>query len=254
MKIFYFRRSRIFASIACMAVLAAVAVVSSISPAEEAAAMTGGDIKPIYSVETKEKKIAISFDAAWGADKTAGIMDILDQHNVKATFFLVGFWIDKYPDMVKTIAQRGYEIGNHSLNHPHMPQLTKEQMTTELKEVNAKLKELTGKEAALFRPPFGDYNDTLVTTVNELGMHCIQWSVDSLDWKELGVKEMTDRVLKNAKEGSIVLFHNNSKYILDALPGILKELQKKYEIVPVGELIYTENYTVDRQGIQHKAG
>ena len=222
--------------------------------AEEAAAMTGGDIKPIYSVETKEKKIAISFDAAWGADKTAGIMDILDQHNVKATFFLVGFWIDKYPDMVKTIAQRGYEIGNHSLNHPHMPQLTKEQMTTELKEVNAKLKELTGKEAALFRPPFGDYNDTLVTTVNELGMHCIQWSVDSLDWKELGVKEMTDRVLKNVKEGSIVLFHNNSKYILDALPGILKELQKKYEIVPVGELIYTENYTVDRQGIQHKAG
>ncbi len=83
---------------------------------------------PIYCVETKDKKIAISFDAAWGDEFSDDILDTLDEYKVKTTFFLVAFWIDKYPDMAKKIHERGHEIGNHSTTHPHMSRLTKEEI------------------------------------------------------------------------------------------------------------------------------
>ena len=134
-----------------------------------------------------------------------------------------------------------------------MTQLSKEQLIKELNQVNEKIKELTGNTPKVFRPPFGDYNDLVVNTVREQNMHCIQWDVDSLDWKDLSAQEILSRVNKSVQNGSILLFHNNSKHILDALPLVLESLKKKgYEVVPVSELIYSEGYTVDDQGIQHK--
>lgn len=255
MKVFYMDKKRIFITGGIALVIIAVILITSVLSRNQgttAFATTG--VKPIYRVDTKEKKVAISFDAAWGADKTAGIMDIMDEHGVKGTFFLVGFWVDKYPDMVKSIAERGFEIGNHSANHPRMTQLSKEQMVKELTQVNEKIKELTGSTPTVFRPPFGDYNDLVVNTVREQNMHCIQWDVDSLDWKDLSAQEILNRVNKSVQNGSILLFHNNSKYILDALPLVLESLEKKgYEVVPVSELIYSGDYTVDDQGIQHKS-
>lgn len=209
--------------------------------------------KPIYSVDTEEKKIAISFDAAWGADKTRQIMDICESYGVNATFFLVGFWIEKYPDIVKEIDERGFEIGNHSENHPEMSKLTKEQMIKEIESVNDRVFALTGKRPKVFRPPYGDYNDTLVLTLKELNMNPVQWSIDSLDWKELGRDELVKRVLKKTESGDIILCHNNAKYIPDALPEILETLSSRgFTVCSVSELIYGENYTVDMQGIQHK--
>ncbi len=209
--------------------------------------------KPIYCVDTTEKKVAISFDAAWGADHTLKILDILDSHNVSATFFLVGFWVDKYPKMVKEIDVRGYEIGNHSENHPQMSKLTSSQMKTELESVNKKIYELTNKNTILFRPPYGDYNDELINTVRSLGMHTIQWSIDSLDWKEYGRQQLINRVLKNVKNGDIILFHNNAKYTADALPEIIYELQNRgFKVCSIGELIYKNDYYVDLRGIQYK--
>ena len=255
MKIFYMDKRRFFITGGiALAVIAVILITSILGGSGEKAAFAASGVKPIYRVDTKEKKVAISFDAAWGADKTKGIMDIMDQHGVKGTFFLVGFWIDKYPEMVKSIAERGFEIGNHSANHPRMTQLSKEQLAKELTQVNDKITELTGKTPVVFRPPFGDYNDLVVNTVRENNMHCIQWDVDSLDWKDLSAKEMLDRVNKKVQNGSILLFHNNSKHILDALPDILVCLEKKgYKVVPVSELIYNGSYTVDDQGIQHKS-
>ncbi len=213
----------------------------------------GKNKKPIYCVDTSEKKVAISFDAAWGADKTKQILDILDSYEVHATFFLVGFWIEKYPEMVKEIDNRGYEIGNHSQNHPKMTELSKEQMKNEITSVNDKIYDLIGKKTDVFRPPFGDYNDTVITAMEELDMHTIQWSIDSLDWKELGKQALIDRVLKKVKNGDIILFHNNAKYTPEALPVILEELQKRgFSVCSVSELIYKENYSVDIQGIQKK--
>ncbi|GAB6086817.1 polysaccharide deacetylase family protein [Alkaliphilus crotonatoxidans] len=208
-------------------------------------------VLPIYSVETEEKKIAISFDAAWGDEFTDDILDILDQYQVKTTFFLVGFWVDKYPDWVKEFHNRGHEVGNHSSTHPHMSQLSKEQIKSELQETGDKIQAITGVQPTVFRPPFGDYNNLLIETAKELGYYTIQWDVDSLDWKEMGVTPVVDRVTRNVKPGSIVLFHNNAKYVAEYLPLVLQRLQEQgYEIVPVSELILKDNYTIDPSGRQ----
>ena len=206
---------------------------------------------PIYSVETEQKKIAISFDAAWGDEFTLGILDILDKYDVKSTFFLVGFWVEKYPEHVREIYNRGHDIGNHSTNHPYMSKLSEEQISTELNITGDKIKELTGKRPNLFRPPFGDYNNKLINVCRENDYYVIQWDVDSLDWKELGVQPVVDRVTRNIKNGSIVLFHNNAKYVLEYLPMIIERLQNEgYEIVPISQLIYKENFHMDNTGRQ----
>lgn len=206
---------------------------------------------PIYCVDTSEKKVAISFDAAWGANYTEDLLKILKQYDVKTTFFLVGFWVDKYPEMVKRIDEEGHEIGNHSSKHPHMSQLSKEQIRKELENTSEKIEAMTNKKVTVFRPPFGDYNNRLIETSRELGLQVIQWDVDSLDYKDYGTDAIVKRVLSKVKSGSIVLFHNNATYTKDALPIIIENLQKEgYRIVPVSELIYKENYYIDHTGIQ----
>ncbi|SDY97983.1 polysaccharide deacetylase family sporulation protein PdaB [Proteiniborus ethanoligenes] len=208
---------------------------------------------PIYYVDTQEKKIAISFDAAWGTEFTDDILDTLDKYNVKTTFFLVDFWVKKYPDVVKEIDRRGHEIGNHSTNHPYMSKLDENQIIQELKTTEERIKNITGKRTTLFRPPFGDYNDRLIRVCRDNGYYVIQWDVDSLDWKEYGVQPVVDRVTRNVKNGSIVLFHNNAKYVSEYLPIILERLQRDgYKIVPVSELIYKDNFYIDNSGKQIK--
>ena len=207
---------------------------------------------PIYSVATEEKKVAISFDAAWGADKTEEILAILDEFDVNATFFLVGFWVDDYTDMVKKIDEAGCEIGTHSNTHPDMVKLDKESVKEELSTSIEKIKAVTGKEVTLFRAPFGSYNNQLLDTAEELGLKTIQWDVDTLDWKGLSASEINNRVLSKVQNGSIILMHNNSDNVLDGLRLILTTLKNKsYEVCSIGELIYQDNYTVDRNGVQH---
>lgn len=205
---------------------------------------------PIYEVERNDNYVSISFDAAWGADKTRQIMDVCDEYNVKATFFLVGFWVDKYPEMVQEIASRGFEIGTHSATHPQMSKLSAEKCKDELLSSSKKIFELTAKPVELFRPPFGDYNNQLLDVARELGLYTIQWSVDSLDWKGLSAREIAERV-QRVKSGDIILCHNNSDYIVEALPLIFEAAKlKNLKFVPIGELIYRENYSIDNTGKQ----
>ena len=206
---------------------------------------------PIYSVQREDKKIAISFDAAYGDEYTIDILDTLDKYNVKSTFFLVKFWVDKFPNQVVEIHKRGHEIGNHSATHPNMSTLSKEQILEELNSTGNSIYELTNEEPFLFRPPYGDYNDLLIQTCREIGYYPIQWDIDSLDWKELGVQPVVDTVVRNVDSGSIVLFHNNAKYIRDYLPIVIERLlEKGFEIVPISELIYYDNYKMDNSGRQ----
>lgn len=208
---------------------------------------------PIYSVEIPEKKIAISFDAAWGDEYTQDILDTLDKYNVKSTFFLVGFWIDKYPEQVKEIHKRGHEIQNHSSSHPNMTETSIQDMEKEINVVGDKIEDLIGIKPTLFRPPFGAYNDQVIQTLRSNGYYTIQWDVDSLDWKELGVQPVVDKVTRNVRNGSIVLFHNNAKYIKDYLPLVIQRLQADgYEIVPISDLIYKDNFMMDNTGRQIK--
>ena len=205
---------------------------------------------PIYSVDRQDNYVSISFDAAWGADKTRQIMDVCDSYGVKATFFLVGFWIDKYPDMVAEISTRGFEIGTHSATHPQMSKLSEAQVREELTSSSKKIFEITGKPVTLFRPPFGDYNNQLLTVAKGLGLYTIQWSVDSLDWKGISARDIAQRVQK-ATSGDIILCHNNSDHIVEALPLIFEALKLKgLQFCPIGELIYKDNYYIDNTGKQ----
>lgn len=207
---------------------------------------------PIYCVDKGDEKIAsISFDAAWGNEDTQQLIDILGEYNVKATFFVVGEWVDKYPESVKALSDAGHEIMNHSNTHPHMTQLSKEKMIEELTECNNKIESVTGIKPILFRAPYGDYNNEVIQTMRECGCYTIQWDVDSLDWKDLSASEITKRVTEKIKPGSIVLFHNAAKNTPEALPQILQKFKDDgYNIVPISQLIYADNYEIDTSGKQ----
>ena len=207
---------------------------------------------PIYSVSTTEKKVAISFDCAWGVEYTDKILEELDRHGVKCTWFAVEFWVEKYPEYAKKIVERGHELGTHSKTHPYMSKLTKGQVRDELDSSSKAIESITGVKPTLFRPPYGDYNNTLLETATELGLYTIQWDVDSLDWKNLSATELSLRVINGVKEGSIILCHNNGLHTAEALPMIFSTLQNRgYEFVPIGQLIYKQNYTIDHAGKQH---
>lgn len=212
----------------------------------------GGERRvPVYSVDTSEKKVAISFDAAWGDEFTDGILDILDTYDVKATFFLVNFWAEKYPDDVKMIAEKGHDIGNHSTSHPDMADLSSEEVAKELNTTADTIKSITGKSPVLFRPPYGSYSNTLIDCAENLGYTTIQWDVDSLDWKDISTEQIVERVTRNVKNGSIVLFHNNAEHVLDYLPLILQNFRENgYEVVKINDLIYHDNCHVNEQGRQ----
>ena len=236
--------------------LATILLAVSVDGVASAQVFFGYAVKkvPIYSVQTDDKKVAISFDAAWGADKTKDIMNTLIEFDSNATFFLVGFWVDKYGELVKEIDQNGFEIGTHSNTHPDMTTLSKEAMKSELESSVALIENITNRKVELFRPPYGAYNNTLLETCNDLGLTTIQWDVDSLDWKGLDAETITQRIVSNVKNGSIILCHNNSDHIVTALPLILTRLkQMGYEVTNVGNLIYKSNYTIDRNGTQIKS-
>lgn len=215
---------------------------------------TGKEL-PIYCVDRDDNKIALSFDAAWGNDDTQTILDILASHNVHVTFFMTGGWVENFPDDVKAIAKAGHDLGNHSENHKQMSQLSKEECVNEIMTVHNKVKELTGVDMTLFRPPYGDYNNTLIQAARESGYHAIQWDVDSLDWKDYGVDSIIQTVTehKHLGSGSIILCHNGAKFTAQALDTMITRLQEKgYELVPISELIYTGDYTMDVEGRQHE--
>lgn len=218
------------------------------------ASSTYGDRElPIYSVATDEKKIAISFDAAWGDEDFSKIMEVLDKHQVKTTFFMTGEWVEKYPECVKTLVKKGHDLGNHSATHPDMTKLSKEAQRDQILKVHNAVKELTGYEMELFRPPFGAYNNEVIRTCYENGYYPIQWDVDSLDWKDLSAPEIINKVCnhKSLDCGSIILCHNGAKHTAEALDEMLTNLKEQgYELVPISKLILRENYHMDVTGQQ----
>ncbi len=210
-----------------------------------------GRLLPIYNVETNKKWISISINCAWNADDIDQILEVLDRCNVKTTFFMVGDWVDRFPEETKRIAEKGHEIANHSDSHPHVNNLSYEQNVEEIKKCTEKIKTVTGKEVSLYRCPYGEYNDTSVKAALDNGYKVIQWSIDTLDYEGLDESQMIDRINKNLKNGSIILMHNGTENTANSLEGIIKNIQKKgYNIVKVSDLIYNENYEIDANGTQ----
>lgn len=208
---------------------------------------------PIYCVETAKQELALTFDAAWGNEDTAEILEILKRQEIRATFFMTGGWVEAYSEDVKAILQAGHDLGNHSENHLNMSRLSDTEKKEEIMSVHKRVKELTGYEMNLFRPPYGDYDNAVVNTAKKCGYFTVQWDVDSLDWRDYGadsiIKTVTDH--EHLGNGSIILCHNGAKYTAEALEAMLVKLKEKgYSFVPVSELIYKENYHMNHEGRQ----
>ena len=250
----YVNRHQKTLSFAAMA--AAVALIFSFvySPRVVGAAATQR-VLPVYSVEREGKYVSLTFDAAWGNEDTQMLIDILGRYGVKATFFVVGDWVDKYPESVKALHDAGHEVMNHSTKHPHMAKLSAQKIIDEVSACNGKIEKVTGVRPTLFRCPYGEYDDNVISTIQSLGMTAVQWDTDSLDWKNLTAPEITKRVTGKVQPGSIVLFHNAGLHTPEALPGIIEYLQSNgYTIVPVSELLLSGDSYIDHSGRQHTAG
>lgn len=248
LKAIFFKR-KVTTGVACL--LAAVLMFGVVYyPAAVSVAGTSRQL-PIYCVQRDQKVVSISFDAAWGNEDTQQLIDILGKYNIKATFFVVGEWVEKYPDSVKALHDAGHEIMNHSNTHAHYPQLSAEEVVKDLNDCNDKIEKITGVRPTLVRLPYGDYDDKSVNAVRSINMEPIQWDVDSLDWKDLSATEITKRVTSKVQPGSIVLFHNAAKHTPEALPAILEQLlQDGYTFLPISQIILDGEYTIDHTGRQ----
>ena len=236
----------------CFFILAVVLYISFHHEISVSNTVNGREL-PIYCVQTDKPQIAISFDAAWGNEDTRRILEILKKNDVKATFFMTGGWVESYPDDVRAIYADGHDLGNHSQNHKNMSQLSDEECKQELLSVHEKVKELTGYEMFLFRPPYGDYDNHVITNARSIGYYSIQWDVDSLDWKDYGTTSIINTVTrhKHLGNGSIILCHNGAKYTAEALDSLIQELKARgYTFVPLSELIYRDHYHLDQEGRQ----
>ena len=234
----------------CCVLIAGIAAVIAATTAGKVVATMGQTREiPIYYVDTQEKVCALSFDAAWGNEQTERLLSTLDEYKVKSTFFLVKQWVDKYPDDVREIAARGHDVENHSATHPHMAGLSASQQLEEITACNEAITQLTGKCPTLFRAPYGEYDDKLVQGLRSKNMYCVQWNIDSLDWKDPSAEEIVATVKKKLCPGSIILLHNGATNTPQALPMVIEMIQSMgYRIVPVSELIPPGDYTTDHEG------
>ena len=247
MKVFLMRHKRLFYAAGAVLLVVLILLVSGSPGIVSTSAATKK--LPIYCVQRDDKCVSLTFDAAWGNEDTQMLIDILGRYGVKATFFVVGDWVDKYPESVKALADAGHEVMSHSDDHAHFSKLSAEAIRSNVGASCDKIEAVTGTRPTLFRCPYGEYDDHVIETLTDMGMKTIQWDVDSLDWKELSAGEITQRVRSGVKPGSIVLFHNAAKHTPEALPGVIEYLlQNGYSIVPVSELLLSGDYVMDHTG------
>ena len=237
MRIFVITRRHL--ALAGLAVVLVVGVVlAGLLQSETLSVFVPKDNIPVYSVKTDGKQIAITFDAAWGTDKTAALLDILDKYNVKATFFVTGMWAKKNADVLAEISRRGHEIGSHGYTHKDLTTLPEAEVIDELTKTADVIEKVTGKRPTIFRAPYGAWNAKLVDIVGKEQFDFIQWDVDSLDWKGLSSEQMQARVLPRVVSGSITLFHNDGAHTPEVMPVILEKLiADGYKPVTVSELL-----------------
>jgi len=249
----WMQKKRKVLSALALAVAVVMMFAAVYAPAAVSAAVVTRQL-PVYCVERDGKYCSLSFDAAWGNEDTQQLIDILAEYDVKATFFVVGQWVDKYPESVKALHDAGHEVQNHSNTHPHMAKLSSSDIVTELNACNDKVESVTGVRPTLFRCPYGEYDDNVIGTVNGMGMTAVQWDVDSLDWKDYDAATITQRVTSRVQPGSIVLFHNAALHTPEALPGIIEYLLSEgYTIVPISDILLTGETYMDNTGRQHIA-
>ena len=247
-----FNRQKIFSYLVAFSTIVILFGIA-FSVTNENAVITSSTVRelPIYNVKTDQKKISLTINCAWNADDIDKILKTLKDNNVKATFFMVGSWVDKFPEEVKKIAKEGHEIANHSNTHPHVNNLSYEKNIEEIESSNDKIEKLIGKRTSLYRAPYGEYNNTVINAANSLNYYSIQWSLDTLDYTGLTENEMWNRLDGKLKKGDIILMHNGTKHTADSLELLIKNIQSKgLEIKKVSDILYKENYKINENGTQ----
>ena len=207
---------------------------------------------PIYSVKREDKKIALTFNCAWGDEDILNILDILDTHNVKCTFFIVGTWAEKHPESLKEIHSRGHEIGGHSYNHGHYKKMNYQEIIADLNKCDKAIEDVINQDITLFRGGYGEYSDDVLDAAKSTNRTYIQWSVDSIDYNAKSMDEIIKRVTDKTTPGDIILMHTGTDYTAKSLNELLKTLTKDFELVKISDLIYTENFYINHSGKQFK--
>ena len=233
--------------------LCTVSNIDNLKPRTVETSSNNQKLLPIYQVNTQQNNVALTMNCAWNADDVEQILKVLAENDVKITFFMVGSWIDKYPESVKKISEAGHEIGSHSDTHPHVNNLSYEKNIEEIEKSNDKIEKLTGKRTILYRTPYGEYNNTVIKAAMDKGYYTIQWNLDTLDYTGLTGEEMWQRIDDKLVAGSIILMHNGTEHTADSLDMLIKNIKAKgYEITTISNLIYMDNYKVDSSGVQQK--
>lgn len=183
------------------------------------------------------KKIALTFDDGPNREYTPGILRTLEKYGVKATFFVVGWRVYQFRDLMLTMSQNGHEIGNHSYDHPYLSRLGEEEIKEQLQMTNSAVLKLTGKEVKFCRPPYGSWNDSVSKIARELGLKLTFWTLNPEDWRSPGTDVIIKRILDQAKDGSIVLLHDKLQ-TQQMLPELIESLiDRNFEFVTVSELL-----------------
>lgn len=206
----------------------------------QVAELIAGGPMAIASTRTEKKVVALTFDHSWGNTFTPSILDTLKQNNIKATFFIMGPWAQKHSDVAKRMVTDGHEIASHGYRHQNYGDMTREWVKEDIEKSHALIKEVTGVDAKLIRPPNGHYSKQSLQVTEELGYRTIIWSIDSLDWKNPGRDVIIERVVKRLKPGGIILMHASDTPVqtAEALPILLEKIKAQgYEIVTVGQLL-----------------
>jgi probable sporulation protein (polysaccharide deacetylase family) len=184
--------------------------------------------------------VSFLINVAWGNEYLPSMLEVLDKHEVKATFFLEGRWAKENPALVKTIKEAGHEIGNHSYSHPDMARITTDQIRKQIGSTNDVIKEITGAAPVWFAPPSGSFRQDVITVADEFKMETVLWSVDTIDWQKPEPGVLVERVLKKVHNGAMILMHptDSSSRSLETLIQSIK--QKGYSFGSVSMLLDEE--------------
>lgn len=196
-----------------------------------------GKPQPVFQGNAAEPKVAIACNVFWGEEFLPDMLNVLDANDVKVTFFIGGSWAKRYPDILKDLAERGHELGNHTYSHPHPNALSKEKNKEQILKTQELVSQITGATTSLYAPPYGEYNDTVLLAAHELGYITTMWSIDTIDWQRPPVETIKSRVLKKLHNGAIILIHPTEP-TAKALPQLIKEIKNQgYQITTVSDII-----------------
>ncbi|MGE5586484.1 MAG: polysaccharide deacetylase family protein [Bacillota bacterium] len=234
----------VIAAVVLVALMHAVEI-ALFGAARAVIATVSGRLVPVYFVATTEKKVAFTFEGAFGRDRTMDILGVLKEHEVRATFFLSGRWIHDHPLTARQIVSEGHDLGNYTYSVPHPNSLPAAELKRELEKAHKAIEEVTGRPPKVFRPPYGEYSNKVIEAARDLGYETVVWSIDSLDWRGAPAADMKARVLDKVHKGAIVRFHVTGAHTAEALPLIISELKKQgYAVVPLSSLLLDGRYYI----------